>query len=645
MTNPPTMLDNALALARDGYKVFALIEGGKLPAHRGDWKPKATTDEAKIRAMWTDTDPVLGDRVRNYNIGVSTVGLLVLDVDNKKDKNGSKVLDDLCLLNDMPDTFTVRTPTGGFHYYFKPSASVCNSANKLGLGLDVRGDGGYVVGPGSTIVDDVDGQKVDGSYEVIDRAPVADAPAWLEQLAGRPRERSADAGKPATTADGEPLDLDTPHARQRAISWLQGIDPEKRPGTWFAAVKCKGFGLSALVTLEIMDEYWNGPIHPTMDFEALAKKVNNAYIYGKEPIGEDDPRTDFTDVPEVDIPTRTAPERPKLYAVSLADARPYTGQKWLVKNLLPVGGMSVIYGDSNTGKTAWMMALGYHVAGNKPFAGQKVTAGAVVYVAAEAGKSAESRAYALREYHRDDPSAVPFYLVPCSIDLCHGDVDVTRLADLIAETTAADGGTVLVVIDTLSRAMAGGDENGNVDMGGYVRNIDALRRATNAHVASVHHTGKDAAKGARGHSLLRAATDTEIEVADRFAKLTKQRDGATEGGVGFELKAVKIGKDIDGEDIDAVVAIPNDKTAAEDFAKMKAPLAGEDADVMALLKKAGGKAHKDVIRVPFVAARAKRVKGIDLKSHGTEFRRTVKNLVAQGYVVKNGDILETVGSP
>ena len=78
-------------------------------------------------------------------------------------------------------------------------------------------------------------------------------------------------------------------------------------------------------------------------------------------------------------------------------------------------------------------------------------------------------------------------------------------------------------------------------MGALVCNTDRVREATGAHVNYVHHTGKDTAKGSRGHSLLVAATDTEIEVArvnkesPSTARVTKQRDLPLEGEWAFNL--------------------------------------------------------------------------------------------------------------
>ena len=74
------------------------------------------------------------------------------------------------------------------------------------------------------------------------------------------------------------------------------------------------------------------------------------------------------------------------------------------------------------------------------------------------------------------------------------------------------GEIALIVVDTLSRAMAGANENTSEDMSQFIKNCDILRNISNAHLMIVHHTGKDAAKGARGSSALKAALDTEIEL-------------------------------------------------------------------------------------------------------------------------------------
>lgn len=215
----------------------------------------------------------------------------------------------------------------------------------------------------------------------------------------------------------------------------------------------------------------------------------------------------------------------------------------LIKGLIDQGAMSVLYGDSNVGKTFVAMDMAFHIGAGLSYGGLRTSPGLVAYVAAEGGNGAKKRLVALREKY---PDANPnFVLLPASVDLRRPDAD---LAPLVTALRGLGGSVALLVIDTLSRAMAGGDENSSVDMGALVKNFDALRSAiAPAHLMVVHHTGKDKAKGARGHSLLRAATDTEIEVADGVIAATKQRDMDKSWTSGFALEVVKLGVDADGD--------------------------------------------------------------------------------------------------
>jgi AAA domain len=229
----------------------------------------------------------------------------------------------------------------------------------------------------------------------------------------------------------------------------------------------------------------------------------------------------------------------------------------LVDGLLDEGALSVIYGDSNSGKTFVALDMAFHVSAGLGWNDRRVKNGLVVYVAAEGGKRIKRRLAALKkryreEFHAGAPPA--FALVRFPIDLRSNDANLVELIRVVraAATTAAKP-CVWVIVDTLSRAMAGGDENSPVDMGRIVAAADRIRAETSAHFTYVHHTGKDAARGARGHSLLRAATDTEIEVTPQSMTVTKQRD--MEGGLslGFALVDLEIGVEADGRPIRSAV--------------------------------------------------------------------------------------------
>ncbi|OQW64778.1 MAG: hypothetical protein BVN29_13160 [Nitrospira sp. ST-bin5] len=245
---------------------------------------------------------------------------------------------------------------------------------------------------------------------------------------------------------------------------------------------------------------------------------------------------------------------------------PALDQQALIKDLLAVAAMSVLYGESNSGKTFVALSLAFCIAANLRWMGRAVHSGLVIYVAAEAGGGARKRLAALRVEYGAQARGAPLALVPCPIDLSGRGVDVHPLLDLMTQAVTKTGRPlVLVVIDTLSRAMGGGNENAPEDMTAFIKNVDRIRAATKAHVMVIHHSGKDRAKGARGHSSLRAATDTELEIADKTILVTKQRDMEQGAPIGFDLKTVVIGHDSQGAPITSCVVVPRSLTAEHDF--------------------------------------------------------------------------------
>lgn len=263
-------------------------------------------------------------------------------------------------------------------------------------------------------------------------------------------------------------------------------------------------------------------------------------------------------------PNGSAKPPPRLVPVPWSGLRNLPKREPLIRGVLDRGAMSCLYGGSNTGKTFFGLDLAAHVAlGWDRWRGKKVRHGGVVYIAAEGGLGIEERLTAFRYHHRVEVEGVPLYVIPEPIDLCSNQADAKLLTShilgLVDETPIE-----MIVVDTLSRAMAGGNENAPDDMGRFIRNLDMLRIATGAHVMVVHHSGKDETRGARGHGSLRAACDTEIEVTRgdgtdiSTATVVKQRDHALGATFAFRLQQVEIGQHEDGEIITSCVVIPTD---------------------------------------------------------------------------------------
>jgi hypothetical protein len=102
-------------------------------------------------------------------------------------------------------------------------------------------------------------------------------------------------------------------------------------------------------------------------------------------------------------------------------------------------------------------------------------------------------------------------------------------------------------------------------MGEFIGNMDYLRAQTGAHVAIVHHFGKDKSKGGRGSSTLPAAVDSQFEVADGEITNSLQRDRQLAAPIGFNLVPVTIGQTKEGKPVVSVVAVPGSASAKNVF--------------------------------------------------------------------------------
>ena len=227
----------------------------------------------------------------------------------------------------------------------------------------------------------------------------------------------------------------------------------------------------------------------------------------------------------------------------------YTPPLEIVEGLLTAGSTSMIFGQSNSGKTFLALDLGCAVARGEPWMGRRVNGGLVVYVAAESVGSVRGRLHAYQQHHGIALSNLIVVQHPLNLMSDH---EVEELVENIRKAEEQAGAKCqLIVGDTLARMTVGAKENAVEDMGVVIANSDRIRRATGAHVCLIHHSGKDADKGARGHSSLRAAVDTEIEVAavldeegelvGRRARVTKQRDLRGGDEINFDLEVVEIG--------------------------------------------------------------------------------------------------------
>lgn len=571
----------ALNLARSGYKVFPCNPSTKAPMPGLKWRDKATDDLDRIKAWWRKWPDAMPGLPTGKVNGVSVVDL---DVDPARGKDGIAAYRDIGLDPDAAD-LVVRTAGGGLHLYFEHQAGVTNSTSKAGI--DVRGDGGYVIAPGAHA--ERGRYKVQrGDLTICKLLGFGAFPATLERAEQdsatdqfEPSEHDLATIKDALhhiPNDGSYDDwneclMAVHHATggsrdglALALGWsagYPGFSMKEVQAKWRSYGKHKGSPITVdtlfmkarqngwqAINAEDWDDDGQETDEAVLDTEALA-------LLGELPTPEFD----------YDGLTFTTPSE-----CANSNPRPY-----VIKGLLAERDVACIVGAPGVGKSLLAPRLAYAVAQGERVFDRRVKQGGVFYVAAEDEHGMRGRLTALRKDLGDAPD---LHLVGGISDLLTTEaVQVkgkTRQRNKQADTlvkAVRDHKPGLVVIDTLAMAFPGLEENSAEGMG---RVVALARRLTKwgAAVIIVHHDTKDGQQGLpRGHSLLNGALDVSIHLRAGNngvvkGKLTKNRNGSCDVDLAFRIHAEDIGIDADGDPITAAVCEPCGAVPDDDKPKL-----------------------------------------------------------------------------
>lgn len=254
-------LKNAMRFAKRGIPVFPIAENGKNPLTKNGFKD-ATVDLRQIKRYWK--------QFPNANIGVPTggvTGFVVVDLDVKSGIDGVKNFEALCrkIGVDMPDTYTVETPSGGLHFYLrtKHAGKIKNSAGDLAPGIDVRGQGGYVVAEGSSI----DGKRYRRVNGVL--AAIAKLPTPL-------RREIKNASKRRRGANGRGDDIP---------------EGERNDRLFREACAFRASGRSQTKVFDIIEQRNLAACKPPLAQKEVEEIVDHAFSYSDEPNQNDAPET------------------------------------------------------------------------------------------------------------------------------------------------------------------------------------------------------------------------------------------------------------------------------------------------------------------------------------------------------------------
>jgi hypothetical protein len=420
----PDGLETVLSLAERGWRLFPVAPRAKIPLVK-DWRSLATSDPHTLQA-WSLQHP-------DCNWGVACgagSGVWVLDVDGA---NGKASLKDLVKqYGSLPARLTVRTGKG-LHLYFAwpPMVELRNSAGKIGAGLDVRGEGGYVLAPGSI-------HPSGAIYVVVQDGPVAAAPEWLLQMAASPApqttEGTGNVGNSARIAPG---------GRHKRLAHIIGR-------------MLKDHMTDAAILAGALAE--NATFNPPKSEADVRKLVVD--LVGRYRSGESPADRGF-----------------ELVTLGNLLAKGDTPVEYIWDGRLVAGTVSGAVAKPKVGKSTFARNLCLSVARGKDFLGLSTRQGECIYLALEERENEVRADFAALGADGREPILVHAAPTPAE--------GVCSLVELVRERKPR-----LVVIDPLFRLARVRDESAYAETYAALGPLIDVARETGTHLMLLHHSGK-----------------------------------------------------------------------------------------------------------------------------------------------------------
>ena len=421
-----------------------------------DWTRAASTDLDQVRRWWLSPNGT----ERDNNVGILTTDFVAVDVDVKDEKPGLVTMFNLGF---SFDTFTTRTPTGGYHLVYSNDGEPVGQA-PLGEGVDVRALNGYIVAPGSTI---------GGVPYVIEiDQPILPFPQHLRSLLSAPRRRHEEVACS--------VELDMSGSIETARHWLERDAPPAIEGqngddtTYRVACRVRDYGVSEPVATELMFEVWNERCEPPWDVADLEIRVRNAYKYATGEAGAASPQATFGGIK----PIEASPTAPDLAAFvekqpSRSSFKPvdefcaaYEPLSYVVEPIVRTGSIYTLTARTGAGKTALAVIVCHAITtGRADILDLEVVRGRVAYCAFENPDDVRMRIMVSASRLGIDLAAIAQSFLVLDARLSPEDL-VAELRD-----QGATANFSLVIIDTFAAAFDGRDVNDNVQAGEFIRRL------------------------------------------------------------------------------------------------------------------------------------------------------------------------------
>lgn len=572
-----TKLDWALEIAQHGLPVFPLhytlsngdcscTEGefckskGKHPLTQHGYK-EATRDEAQIKSWWAKNPKA--------NIAIHPgVDYVYMDLDIKDPaKNGYESLSKFLnvsveQLKQM--TYSVETASGGMHMYFSVDSPQSNRAGVL-PGVDVRGQGGHVVAPGSTIFKQDEFEEFyEASYKALNDLEVMPVPEAISTLLRASREKTENAQ--ASLVEGA---QDHPAAIERMRELLKARKPaiEGDGGddhTIVTIYQCRDHDISAEVAMELLTEEggWNDRCVPPWDIDKLKIKIENAYKYAKSAPGnkggamlemalESGGVEAWSELPK-DLFDSTGSvielvASKSKFAGHLFNANDFMNLEldynFVIDGWVPDQGYTAMLAKRGGGKTTAIMDMVCHVACDMDWWGTSVEKGyTVVYISGEdtPGVKARLQAWCMKHLGSErmaDPNR--FMIFDMTINLVSIE-EVEAYYLFIKEQTKLKE-KVLFVVDTWQRMTALSEgQSDEKDMQKAILNLESLCRAFKGPSIIAVHPPKANSAVISGSGVIENNSQAIIHITEAKADIRDIITGRVKGAPEGLVKKMKI---------------------------------------------------------------------------------------------------------
>lgn len=456
----------------------------------------------------------------------------------------------------------------------------------------------------------------------------ADFPPALLALVQKPRDKSDLAGLCLLTNDSRSSIASAIAEAQAADPAIQGDGGDNHTIVVANAIMDH---VSPAAALEILLEHWNDRCEPPWDPEDLRTKVESAACSRQQPCQWKAVEADFPEAAAAlaagetikILDHRAAPKATtasasawRIFPATEAEVR--LDKPDLVRGWIDPATVIAMYGPPNVGKSFLAIHLLAAVSRGAPWFGRATHQGVCLYVAMEGTAGIQKR---LRAYQNRYGEAPHLHCLPRRLAINRFDApDVTQLIrrynDLVRDSGLPPG---MIALDTVAKAMAGGDENSAECMSAFIAAAEHMVQETGATVVLIHHPGKDPSKGMRGSSALLGAIETTIAIqaGRNGGKLVfeKERDHGKPEPVLFALRQVGFGNNLYGDPVTSCVIEEGGASIEDDFdppVDRLTPTLHAAFDAVVSAAAEVGKPEEEMVWLPRAVAadRVRKAKGI-----------------------------------